>query len=69
MSYELLFIVRVTSYFLHTSYESLFIARVTSYILTRSYNKDRDDEVVYDNKVVINNYSLRSFFGKKLGVC
>ena len=29
-SYELLFIARVTSYFLHTSYELLLIARVTS---------------------------------------
>ena len=52
-SYEFLFIARVTSYFLHTSYELLFIVRVTSYILTMSYNKDRDDEVVYDNKVMI----------------
>ena len=67
-SYEFLFIARVTSYFLHTSYELLFIVRVTSYILTMSYNKDRDDEVVYDNKVMIKNYSLRSFFDKELGV-
>ena len=67
-SYELLFIARVASYFLHTSYELLFIVRVTGYILTMSYNKDRDDEVVYDNKVMIKNYSLRSFFDKELGV-
>ena len=67
-SYKLLFIARFTSYFLHTSYELLFIARITSYILTMSYNKDRDDEVVYDNKVMIKNYSLRSFFDKELGV-
>ena len=61
-------IARVTSYFLHTSYELLFVARVTSYILTMSYDKDRDDEIVYDNKVMIRNYSLRSFFDKELGV-
>ena len=29
-SYELLFIARVASYFLHASYELLLIARVTS---------------------------------------
>ena len=67
-SYELLFIARVTSYFLHTSYELLFIARVTSYILTMSYNKDKDDEAVYDNKVMIKNYSLGSFFDTEFGV-
>ena len=33
-----------------------------------SYNKDRDGEVVYDNKVMIKNYSLRSFFDKELRV-
>ena len=62
-SYELLFIAQGTSYFLHTSYELLLIARVTSYFLhtsygyflTMSYNKDKDDEVVYDNKVMIKN--------------
>ena len=32
-----IFIARVTSYFLHTSYELLFIARVTSYFLHTSY--------------------------------
>ena len=67
-SYELLFTARGMTYFLHTSYELLFIARVTSYILTMSYNKDRDGEVIYDNKVMIKNYSLRSFFDKELGV-
>ena len=41
--------------------------RVTSYILTMSYNKDKNDKAVYDNKVMIKNYSLRSFFDKKLG--
>ena len=65
-SYELLFISWFTSYFLHTSYELLFIARFTSYILTISYNKGRDDKVVYDNNVMINNYSLKSFFDKEL---
>ena len=39
-----------------------------SHELTMSYNKDTDDEVVHDNKVMINNYSLRSFFDKELGV-
>ena len=68
-SYELLFIARVMSFFFNTSYYLLFIARVTSYILTMNYNKERDDEVVYDNKVMIKNYSLRSFFDKELGVC
>ena len=32
-NYELLFITRVTSYFLPTSYELLLIARVTSYFI------------------------------------
>ena len=32
-----------------------------------SYNKDRDGEVVYDNKVMIKKHSLRSFFDKELG--
>ena len=67
-NYELLFIARVTRNFWHTSYELLFIARVMSYILTTSYNKDRDDEVVYDNKVITKNNSLRSFFDKEPGV-
>ena len=40
---------------------------VTSYFLTMSYNKDKDDKAVYDNKVMIKNYSLRSFFDKELG--
>ena len=30
-----------------------------------SYNKDKDDKAVYDNKVMIKNYSLRSFFDKE----
>ena len=40
MSYELLFIARVTSYFLHTSYELLLIAqelRVNFYVRVTSY--------------------------------
>ena len=68
-SHELLLLheLRVIVYF--TSYELLFIARVTSYILTLSYNKHKDDEAVYDNKVMIKNYSLRSFFDKEVMVC
>ena len=58
MSYELLF-----------AYESRvhFYMQVTSYFLTMSYNKDKDDKAVYDNKVMIKNYFLRSFFNKELG--
>ena len=32
-----------------------------------SYNKDEDYKAVYGNKVMIKNYSLRSFFDKELG--
>ena len=32
-----------------------------------SCSKYKDDKAVYDNKVMIKNYSLRSFFGKELG--
>ena len=67
-SYCLLYELRVTVYC--TSYELLFAyelrvnlyMRVTSYFLTMSCNKDKDDKAVYDNKVMIKNYSLRSFF-------
>ena len=70
--------LRVTSYFYCTSYELLLIARVTSYcllhelrvtsyFLTMSYNKAKNDKAVYDNKVMIKNYSLRSLFDKGLG--
>ena len=52
-----MFIASVMSYFLHRS-SGLFV--------TMSYNKDKNDEVVYDNKVMIKNYSLR-FFDKELG--
>ena len=31
-----------------------------------SNNKDKDDNNVYDNKVMIKNYSLGSFFDKRL---
>ena len=41
--------------------------RVTSYFLNMSYNKDKDDKTVYDNKVMIKNYSLKSFFDIELG--
>ena len=68
MIYELLLLHELRVIFYCTNYELLFIARVTSYILTTSYNKDRDDEVVYDNKVIIKNNSLRSFFDKELGI-
>ena len=43
--------------------------RVTSYFLTMSYNKDKDDKAVYDNKIMIKNYSLGLFFDKELGAC
>ena len=36
--------------------------RGASYFLTISYKKDKDDKAVYDNKVMMNNYSLRSVF-------
>ena len=57
MSYELLLLheLRVIAYC--TSYELLFIARV----------KDKDDKVVYD-KVMLKNYSLRSFYDKELSL-
>ena len=32
-----------------------------------NHNKDKDGKGVYDNKVMIKNYSLRSFFDKILG--
>ena len=32
-----------------------------------SYNKDKDDQAVYDNKVMIKNYSLGAFFDKRFG--
>ena len=72
--YELLFIVRVTSYCLLQELRVTFCIRVTSclymrvrsYFLTMSYNRDRDDKAFYDNKVMIKNYSLRSFFDKEL---
>ena len=62
-SYELLLLkeLQVTVYCM--SYELLIVPRVTNFILTMSYNKYRHDEVVYDN-----NYSLRSFFDKELGL-
>ena len=66
MSYELLFIARVTSYFLRASYKLLLTAQGTSNVLTMSYNKYKDDKAVYD-KVMIKNYSLGSFFDKESG--
>ena len=41
--------------------------RVTSYILTMNCNKGKDDISVYDNKIMIKNYSFRSFVDKELG--
>ena len=41
--------------------------RVMSYFLTMSHNKDKDDKAVYENKVMIKNYSLRSIFHEELG--
>ena len=32
-----------------------------------SYNKDKGDKAVYNNKAMIKNYSLGSFFDKRLG--
>ena len=74
-SYCLLHELRVTVYC--TSYELLFVYElrvnfyigVTSYFLTMSYKKDKDDKAVFDNKVMIKNYFLRSFFDKELGAC
>ena len=60
-SYCLLHKLRVTVYC--TSYELLIVPRVKNFILTMSYRKYRHDEAVYDN-----NYSLRSFFDKELGL-
>ena len=72
-SYCLLHELRVIVYY--ESYETLFAyelrvnfyMRVTSYFLTMSCNKDKNDKAVYDNNVMINNYSLRSLFDKELG--
>ena len=72
-SYCILHKLRVTVYC--TSYELLFAyelrvnfyMRATTYFLTMSYDKDKDDKAVYDNKVMIKNYVLRSFFDKVLG--
>ena len=74
---QVIFITRVTSYCLLeelwvtvycTSCELLFAyelrvnfyMRGASYFLTISYNKD--DKAAYDNKVMMNNYSLRLVF-------
>ena len=43
--------------------------RIASYFLAISNNKGKDDNAVYDNKVMIKNYSLRSFFDKEVMVC
>ena len=62
-NYCLLHKLRVTVYY--TSYELLFAyelrvhlyMQVKSDLLTMGYNKDKDDKAVYDNKVMIKNYS------------
>ena len=61
------FIVQVTSYCLLHELRVNFYMRVTSYFLTTSYSRDKDDKAVYNNKVMIKYYSLRSFFDKELG--
>ena len=48
-----------------TSYELLFTARVTSQIFTMIYTEDKDDKTVDDDKVMIKNYPLGSFFDKE----
>ena len=72
-SYYLLHELRVIVYY--TSNELLFAyelrvnlyVQVTSYFLTMSYNKNKDNKAVYDNNVMIKNYSLRSLFDEELG--
>ena len=74
-SYELLLLHQLRTIVYCTSCELLFAnelwanfyMRIRSYFLTLSYNKDEDYKAVYDNKVMIKNYSLRSFFDKELG--
>ena len=68
-SYKLLFAyeLRVTVYC--TSYNLLFTCELRVAINCTSYSnsKYKDDKAVYDNKVMIKNYSLGSFFDKELG--
>ena len=74
--YELLFTCELRVTVNYTGYELLFAYDlrdnfymwVTSYFLIMSYNKDKDDRAVYDNKFMIKNDSLRSFFDKEVGV-
>ena len=65
---RVIFIARVTSYCLLHELRVIFCIRVKSYFLTMSNNKDKDDKMIYDKKVMINNYSLGSFFVKEPGV-
>ena len=73
-SYELRFAYDLWVTVYCTSYELLLLHElrvnlymwVTSYFLIMSYNKDKDDKAVYDNKVLIKNYSFRSLFDKEL---
>ena len=59
--HELWVIVYCTSYELLFAYElrGNFHMQTRSYFLTMIYNKDKDDKAVYDNKVMVKNYSLR----------
>ena len=74
-SYELLLLYELRVIVYRSSYELLFAwelrvnfcMRVRSCFLSMSYNNDKDDKTVYDNKVMIKNYSLRLFFDKELG--
>ena len=34
-----------------------------------SYNKDKDDNTVYDDNVMLKNYYSQSFFDKEVGAC
>ena len=73
-SYCLFHELRVTVYWI--SCELLFACelrlnfymRVVSYFLTMSYNKDQDDEIVHDHKIMITSYSLKPLCDKELGV-
>ena len=40
---------------------------LTSCFLPMSYNKDKDDNTVYDNNVMLKNYYSESFFDKEVG--
>ena len=64
--YELLLLreLRVTFCIKVVGYWLLHELRVN--FVTMNHNKDKDDKTVYDDKVMIKNYSLRLFFDKEL---